>query len=541
MKLKQVVALLLVLVLLCAAGCGQKENETEKSTAGEETTGAPSESLTVESSDEGVEKSENDLYNITWEDMAEIKMMYLSLGPVPSGLPEVEDAINAITEKEINTHVTIEMIETGNYAKQLGLMMSSGEAVDLLLTMPMDAASFSTIRTQNQLMDITELLTEYAPSIKEILGDKILGTSVSGRTYGVTGNRTYSVSTYIMMRTDVLESLGLLEKAQNMTSLAEYEEILEAVKNSADWNYLAGIVSSDGVGTCLGINPGYLGADNFAEMSSYDALGDTNFLVAINSDGSDPVVKNNFADDEYRAVYERMHKWYELGYVYKDAATSNDMAEELVKNNVAFSYFGNCEAGVETLKSTQCGMPMTCVKLISYPLTTNSTTKFVWTVPNTSKEPEAAMTFLSMMYNDSRIANLLSWGIEGRDYEVVDGEACYIEGQETAYHTADFLFGNQFITLPWQGDGADFRARCQEAEEQSNVSYYLGFAADTSSISNEIAALTNVINEFRGPVGTGAADPQIYEDYLAKLEACGIDKVIQCYQDQLDQWIENNK
>ena len=67
---------------------------------------------------------------------------------------------------------------------------------------------------------------------RSILGDKLKGTSANGRVYGVPGNRTYVVSTWVIMRTDVLEDLGLLEKAQNMSSLDEYEEILEAVISS---------------------------------------------------------------------------------------------------------------------------------------------------------------------------------------------------------------------------------------------------------------------------------------------------------------------
>ena len=41
--------------------------------------------------------------------------------------------------------------------------------------MPMDAASFTTMQTQNQLMDITDLLDEYGTDIKEILGTNSKG------------------------------------------------------------------------------------------------------------------------------------------------------------------------------------------------------------------------------------------------------------------------------------------------------------------------------------------------------------------------------
>lgn len=552
MKLKRTMALMLTVAMAASlAACGNSEGSgsasadttaesagdtaaasDDASTAGD--TAAADDSASAEDSTSTAAGN----YNVTWDDIVDIDMMYLATSTIPAGLQDVEDAINEITENEISVHVNLEMVETGSYAQQVSLRMASSEPMDLLLTMPMDAASFTTMQTQNQLMDITDLLDEYGTDIKEILGDKLKGTSADGRVYGVPGNRTYVVSTWIIMRTDVLEDLGLLEKAQNMTSLAEYEEILEAVKNSDKWGNLAGIVSSDGFGNCLGINPGYLATDTFAEATCYDSLGDNNNVISINPDGSDTTIRNNYETEEFQAVVEKMREWYNKGYVYKDTATNGEMAETMVQSGVAFSYLGNCEEGVETLKSTACGMPMTCVPIITYPVTTSSLTKFVWTIPNSAKEPEAAMTFLDMMFTDSRIANLLAWGIEGRDYEVVDGQANYVNGEEGAYHSDDFLFGNQFITLPWYGDGADFRERCQEVEEQGGISAYLGFACDTSSITNEIGAVTNVIAEYKAQIQTGAGDESAYTDFVQKLKDNGVDKIIECYQTQLNEWLE---
>lgn len=39
-------------------------------------------------------------------------------------------------------------------------------------------------------------------------------------------------------------------------------------------------------------------------------------------------------------------------------------------------------------------MDMTCTKVVELPVTTGNVTKFVWVVPVTAKEPEAAITFL---------------------------------------------------------------------------------------------------------------------------------------------------
>ena len=476
------------------------------------------------------------------EDIAEIKVVYMPAGSMPKGVSEVEDAINAITETEIQTHVDIEMIESGSYDHQIGLMMASGEKLDLMLTFPVGASSYSSMVNQNQFMDISGLLSEYGQDILDTVGTLMEATTIDGKIYAVPTYRNLVVSAYIVMRTDVLEDLGLLEKAQNMTSFSEYEEILEAVKNSEKWGHLAGIVNSDLDGLCLPLAGFYLGTDKFADTSTYDQLGDLNKLIAADPEGKTDNIELNFATDEYKAMIDQMREWYELGYVYKDAATTDDSGEVLIKNNAGFSYFTEGELGIETAKTAACGMPVTCVKVATHPLSTSSCTKFVWAIPHNATEPEAAVKFMNMMYTDSRIENLLVWGIEGRDYQVKDGVATFMDGQDinnVAYQAADHMFGNQFLALPWEGQPVNFRDETKAEMDNVLESKYFGFSCDTSNVQNELTAVSNVIAEYGPSLESGIAPEGTYEDFIEKLNSVNAQAIVDEYQEQLDAWLEN--
>lgn len=537
MKTKKVFALLMALCLVVSlmGACGN----TEEAPTADKTTQAGDDSKKTATVDDVDDEDDEDD-----EEIAEINMVYLTTSAVPNGLSDVEDAINEITEAEINTHVHLEVIEAGSYEQQVGLKSSSGEKVDLLLTFPAGSASFNNMASQHQLMDISEYLNEYGQGVLETAGELVSATSQGDAVYGVTTYRSLVSGVYIVMRTDVLESLGLLEKAQNMKSLTEYEEILQAVKDSDEWNYLAGIAASNTTGTCLALGGAYLGADNFSDDYFYDQLGDLNKLIAIDPDGSDPTVANNFQTEEYRAMYERMKAWYDAGYVYKDVTTQSEAAEEYVKSNAIFSYFSLSEIGVESAKAAACGMPMTCVKITTLPVTTSSCTKFVWTVPVSATEPEAAVKFLNMMYTDSRIANLLAWGIEGTHYQVKDGVAYFVDGEDSnnyAYHAADFLFGNQFLVLPWEGQSKTFRDEAKAEMDGAVKSAYLGFSCDTSNMQNELSAVGNAIAEYLPSIDSGIAGESDYQAFLDKLEKSGVQTIIDEYQKQLNTWLENNK
>lgn len=535
------IILTLVMTLGLLAGCGSSEGQKQtqsnapapKQTTGDKTQGTDAGETPAPDTAAPEEDDEDDT-------MAEINMVYMPMGSVPTGIDAVEDAINEITEAEINTHVNIEMIETGSYEQQIGLKMSSGEKMDLMLTLPFGSTSYNNMASQKQFKDISGLLDKYGKGILEMMGNLIDATTVDGKIYAVPTYRTLVTSEYIVMRTDVLEDLGLLEKAQNMTSFTEYEEILAAVKASDEWGYLAGIANSDSDGLCLPLAGGYLGVDKFSDAYYYDQLGDLNKIIAIDPEGTDDTIKMNFATDDYKAMIDKMRGWYEKGYVYKDAATTDDTAEILVKNNVAFSYFVEGEIGIETSKTAACGTDMTCVKIVTLPISTSSCTKFVWAVPTTADEPEAAVKFMNMMYTDARIENLLAWGVENVNYQVKDGIAYFMDGEDInncSYHVADFMFGNQFLALPWDGQPADFRQVAKAEMDGAKESKYLGFSCDTSGIQNELTSISNVISEYGPSLESGIAPAGDYEKFIDKLNSSGADTIVAEYQKQLDAWL----
>lgn len=482
-----------------------------------------------------IEKGDGLFYNVTWEDTAEINVICMVTGSVPSGAGAVEAAINEITEDEINTHVDLTYIESGAYTQQINLMMSSGEAVDLLVTTPGGPTSFNSMASQGQLMDITDLMEDYAKNITEDMGELLKATSVDGKIYGVPCNKAFVTNINIYMRTDVLEDLGLLEKAQDMTTFTEYEEILDAVKNSDKWNYLAGIVANGQYSEIVAVANSLLTEDHFEDCNYFDNLGDSMFLVGVDDSGN---IYNFHRSDAYRKLCDRAREWYEKGYIYKDSATTQEMATSLVKSDAAFSFITQTEVGSEAAVSITCGMDMTCVPVVKLPISTSSVNKFVWVIPTSAKEPEAALTFFNMAYSDSRIANLLAWGIEGVDYEIKDnGNAGYIEGNENpAYHTGDVTWPSKLVTLPWENDSPTLRQEQKAARDAAEYSPYLGFLGDTTVFSTELGAVSNAIEEYKPMLNAGVAPAGAFNEFVQKLEVSGIDKIVEQYQAQLDAW-----
>ena len=179
---------------------------------------------------------------------------------------------------------------------------------------------------------------------------------------------------------------------------------------------------------------------------------------------------------------------------YKDAATTEDNGEVLLKNNAGFSYFiegelgGNCQGGSDRYA---------CDPALSDSYTSADDLKlykFVWAVPHNATEPEAAVKFLNMMYTDSCIENLLLWGIEGEITRLKTASPVLLNGEDintVAYHMADHMFENQFFALPemWQP-----KQRILGTGQRGNGSgrsrSISAFPATHQPFKNELTALT---------------------------------------------------
>lgn len=455
-----------------------------------------------------------------------------------AGLSEVQDAINEITVDSINVEINYHPMDVATYMEQVGLMLSGGESFDLVMCTAIPVVSFTTMQSQNQLMDITDYLDEYAPELLETVGDYIQATTVDGAIYGVPNYKMYNSNYYIFMRKDILDYLDLTEKAESCESWTDVEEILYAVKDAQETlpeelQTNAVICNSDAQG-CVISDLGWNSApDKFSDGTGMEVLGNSTKLIYVDENDK---VQNYFATDDYRTTLERVHKWYQDGLVYKDAATSSETGDTLMANGITFSYITQAELGAEESKTNTTGYEVVAVEYGQIPVQTYNVNAWAWAVPVTSQNPEAAVAFLNEMYTNPDIENLLVYGLEGRDYELNDqGEA--VRQSDLEYQSEDFLFGNQFNAYPAAGTGSDFRERALESLQEATVSPYYGCVVDTDPIANELTALSNVLAKYEAGLESGSADLSTLDTMLSELESSGLQVVLDYYQQVLDEWL----
>lgn len=532
-----VLAAMMTVSLLAACGAGGAAGtapaaeepvaaEEEAAPAAEETAPAAEEAAPAE--EEAAPAAEETAETEEWQgDIDEINILLVDQRGNGESIKSIEDALNAITEKTIGVHANIKVAGFGDYNTQFGLIVSSGESLDVA-SLVFQATGFTTLYANGQLTDITDIIEEQAPELMDLMGEYIVANSVGGRIYGVPPYRNYASANYLYMRNDILDELGIMEEAKAIDSFSALEEVFAKVQAGTKVAPIGTGVMESGII--------YTG-DKFEDYYTFDALGDAYRLIYTDDDGHVSLLNER---EDYRKMMDIVKGWYDKKYLYQDMLITDDHADTVMGTGVLFSNIALSEMGVETAKKAATGYDVTVIEMSKNLLTSSTVNKFGLCVPITSEEPEAAVRWINAIYTEPELINILNWGIEGRDYVVTEtGEADYPEGVDASsvpYHAQDFFWGNYFNTIPWAGTGADFRQRAYDYLKSADVSPYMGFAADQSGLESVVGAINTVYLKYYKDIGLGAYDDAKWDAYISELYTAGLQDYLDAYQEQLDAW-----
>lgn len=452
-------------------------------------------------------------------------VMYYPLTSIPTDQDKVAEAINTYVADTIGVDLELQVVPLSSYDNQLNLVMAGSEQVDLALVWGENISSFV---AKGALLPLNDLLDEYGTDIKSIMGDYLEAGAVAGNDYQIPVNRSLFYQGGVVLRTDILEKYNI--DTSVITSPEDLDAVFETIK-AGEPNMSMIRLESGG---------DFMYAD-------FDPLGD-NFGVLMNY-GQDDEVVDFFATDEFKQECEKHREWFQKGYIASDILTATDTAADQVKAGNLLGYYCTVGPGTAQDKTNQCGYDMTVIPINTSFSYTNKVTTFGWGILNNSKNPEAAMKVLNLMYSDSTFLNMLDWGLEGVHYKLKEGSdriITFADGVDSSnsgyFHNWSFAFGNQLNAYFWDGTEEDFPEQVQEMNKNALLSKAMGFAYDVTPVKNEYTAVTNVCDQYLSALLYGCIDiDENLPKFQEELKSAGLEKIIAEKTSQYKAWQEANK
>jgi putative aldouronate transport system substrate-binding protein len=518
--MKKILATLLVMcmILTMLTACGNTK-EAAKTDETQEITTDQAEGSSVDVT-EGVQEEKE--YDYSDKDHVTLKIMIFGIADSEK-TKEISEKVSEITREKLNCDVEINRIGFGTYMNQLNLALSSGEQLDIF--MPMQSGAF--YANAGQIQPIDQYLLTSGKDLKEqISAEDFKCGSFAGETYGVPVNGTKASELGFVMRKDIADELGIDYK--NMTSFEQLHDALVKVKEACPDMYpvVSDFGKTFGSGATL-----YLGQDVMAD----------NLGVLI--DPTKATVENLYASDLFKERAEMMYAWAQEGLIMPDASTNSEAATSIISAGRGFGYFSHMKPGFENEVAAGTGMEMVTMKYTK-PLSNTDNTGISWYVATNSVDPERAVAMLNLMYTDSEVANLLTYGVEGEDYKIIDEEngivdyADGISAEKNLWMILPWSWPNEQIAYLMKGNSPTLHEEVVAFQKAAIQSAAKGFVFDNTPVVNQITACTAVIEKYDKDLLCGITDPSTtIPKFLEELKKNGIDDVINEKQAQLNDWL----
>lgn len=551
--MKKLASILLVLVLSLAllAGCSGSASSSQpaSSTGGTASTSAPAASTADSSTPSGGALAP--LKNYSADDPYKLTFAYLEFYEQDDAARQaVQDALNEMMVEKYFIEVDLLPLSIADYQTSVQLMLSGGDALDVMPIHYSYAASWinmNGIYDMNEFMDTTE-----GQAIVDALGGKLAyAGSMNGILYGFPANKEYVELGGLCMRADICDELGITEEYGLELNNDEYSGVIY------DWS-AAGEIFEKVKAAYPNMDTVYMGASSqMNRFTHFDQLSDSLGVVDWDADPTSTTVVNKFETDTYRKAITMLADWYDKGYVHKDAQTATAAGQTQMKAGNTFSFITSIKPGF--LVEAKAATGYDCYTMyfgegtessdgVRSVLHTSNANLYNTGIATNSEDPAMAFKFINALYTDSELMNFWQYGIEDVHYQVQDdGTAYYVDGEDGsnyAYHqNTGWSMGNQFVSYVWN-DGsktADYWNKLANHNAWGDYSGTFGFMWDSTQYSTELTALTNALNTYRAALETGSVGSADLDATLQQLNddlyAAGLQTVIDAKQAQLDAWL----
>lgn len=393
-----VLSSLLVMALLLSACSGNKQNNAGAANSGNSPSAA---------SPEGTKEAERPKISILTSN---------AVGYTPNVTNWNENMYVKKLEELTGTDLEFEFLPGNDYATQLTLRFASNELADLVQTTGIDSAANASAVEQGAIWQLNDLIDQYGPNLKAKIPEyvwKAPDVSKDGKIYAIPALVPHPHTVAMFIREDWLKKLNM-----------------EMPKTLDDWlNYFEQVKVQDMNGDGDPNNEyGFMVRENFGSSDAffYEFGVALNLWVMQGDEFIPSVLTPNMKD-----ALAFWRKLYKNGYVNPNAFTNKYADWQAgITNGKAGSWLHYVD-NLATFWSPDkfIDQPDANPVIVEPPVgpkgqgagLANTGLYYVWIIPSSVKDPERIIQFLDRAWGSPDVLKFNSYGIEGHNYEVVDG------------------------------------------------------------------------------------------------------------------------
>ncbi len=461
-----------------------------------------------------------------------VELQFYMLGDAPKDLPAIQEEINKMAKEDLNATVKFNYTSWTDWDQKYKLLLGSGQQVDLIFTA--EWTQYQSYAKRGAFQPLDELLPVAAPELyKFVPQDMWEAVKIDGKIFTMPATYKEYVTNGFVWREDLREKYNLPKPVDIDT----FEQYLEGIKQNEP-NMVPLAMGADMKGTLF---------DTYRSIAS-KPIGATPYGIDINYDTPTEVV-SYWGSEEHLQDLLRMKKWQDNGYMVKNVLSVKDVIQEQLTSGKAAALLGdNPTRFNDSVIKLQATHPEWKLGYYPYPLTTGVATPVHpihngFAVPVSSKNAERALAFYEKMVTDKRYNLLTQYGVEGKNYEVVDGYYTMIGDANSNGFPRESMNGwawrnPEYMLFDKNYDGV--KAIFDELDKIQVPDKFTGFAEDYTSYQVERAALEQVEKQYLFPLIAGVVKDVEggLKTFMEKANQAGLEKIQAEYKKQWLQYVQ---
>jgi putative aldouronate transport system substrate-binding protein len=495
---KRVIALCLAIVMMFGLVTGCKAKDESQKTGTEVTDKTKDDTTVGEKEPAATEKT--------------VIVKWCVFGDKAQDHDLVMEDLNKKLKEKINVELDLEVISQGEYNDKMKLASTAGEDFDLVFTANW-LNSFDENMSRDAFMPLNKLVEEYGKDMKAAIPDWLLDVAkVEGELFAIPNQQIIARQLGVVIQKEYADKYGFDKKS--LTDIRELEPFLdEIVKNE----------------------PTMFPIDKRVEAvteKGYEGLASESAFIKKD----DPDAKLIPATEVIAEQLKLDNEWYQKGYIRKDITTVTDNSADVKANRYVCS-LSSYKPGQDAEFTSRQGVEYISVPIEGTYIKATSGIETMTAINVNSKNAEAAMKLLNLVYTDKEIFNELLFGLEGTHYTKT-GENSAEPVAESKYNYSAFAWklGNQFNAwyLPGQADG--IWEATDKLNNEAQISVLRGFTFNPTNVQAELAQVAAVNKEYKNTQFTTNDIDGHIADYFEKLDRAGLPNIVKEVQTQIDAW-----
>ncbi len=433
---------------------------------------------------------------------------------------------NEFAEKmaaDLNLKVKMIFVPWDSYWEQKDIMLAANEPIDLYWD---GLPNLSQIVNKKQAQPIDELLSKYGQDLLKVIPEShIAGAKVNGQLYGIPSSFSSSSGMYqfVTVRQDLMDEVG-------MTDLNTPDDLIDYATKVKELH-----PEMKGPGDII-----FKPLTRYYQPEQYTFVAKEETVVYGEETGK---VYSYYETDAFKEVAKFNRNMFTSGMYADELSTNYNERTNRMQTGLYIWTEGSFGKDTEIASAVKANAPDSVLKNYMLadekPRYITATGGEVLGIPYTAANPEGAMKFINWIYSSQENYLFAIYGVEGTDYEMVDGRINRLVTNDFFY---EWMFRNKNYTVFTPDVDEDYINQYQHWDDEAKVSNAIGFIFNNENVKEIETAMWEVCQNDLAPIRNGFVDfDQNYDAAIDKLKNAGMDDYIAEVQKQFDEFMANKK